>query len=219
MRLYLSRLLLNPWSPRVMADLLSAYDLHRTLAAAFAEPGPAPALPGRVLYRVYDDPRCGYPALLVQAPVPADWGALRDAAEYVLPLGPGGEPNPAQKPWLMVLERGEVFTFALRANPTRKQGRRRVGLTSPGEQMAWLAGQGETGGFEVLGGQVHPEGTLWTRKRQSGQNWDICLRGVTFRGWLRVTCPARLQTAVACGIGRGRAFGFGLLSLARPPGD
>ena len=219
MRLYLSRLLLNPWSPRVMNDLLSAYELHRTLAAAFAASGLASTPRGRLLYRVYEDPRSGCPPLLEQARVPADWGALRDAAEYLLPLGPGGQPNPAQKPCVIAPEPGDVLAFALRANPTRKEGRRRVGLTAPGEQMAWLAGQGETGGFEVLGGQAHPEGTLWTRKRQSGQSWDICLRGVTFRGWLRVTCPARLQTAVAGGIGRGRAFGFGLLSLARPPGD
>jgi CRISPR system Cascade subunit CasE len=40
-------------------------------------------------------------------------------------------------------------------------------------------------------------------------------QAVTFDGLLRVTDPEALLAALAGGIGSGKGFGFGLLSLAR----
>jgi CRISPR system Cascade subunit CasE len=44
---------------------------------------------------------------------------------------------------------------------------------------------------------------------------DLLLRTVSFEGILEVRDPAKLEEALRSGIGRGKAFGCGLLSLAR----
>ena len=45
---------------------------------------------------------------------------------------------------------------------------------------------------------------------------EVAHAGVRFDGELTVTDPGELRDAVAAGIGPAKAFGFGLLSLARP---
>ena len=111
---------------------------------------------------------------------------------------------------------------------------KRVGLATEGEQVRWLLRRADAGGFQIPGTWVdarHPE----TGEPMQLPNFrvDVVPEGrdpngkpghageflaVRFEGVLAVTDPEAFRATVAVGIGSGKAFGFGLLSLARAEG-
>lgn len=220
--MYLSRLILNPRSRRVQRELARPYEMHRSIMRAFPD-----SLQGgeeRVLWRVDEHPRLGV-TLLVQSWGLPDWSWLaeEDARGYLLPVG---EPNPAVKPYDLHLTTGQMLTFRLRANPTKRLGKaagddhgKRVGIYREEEQIAWLARKGEQHGFRLVHAQVSRDGKIKDEKDagRDGAVHKLELLSVQFDGILQVTDPDRLVSAVQNGIGSGKGFGFGLLSLA-PPG-
>lgn len=165
--------------------------------------------------------------VLVQSTVPADWSRMGDALESV-----------ETKERDIRLAEGDVFRFFLRANPTiARKGRkepkfaglegeafreargRRVAVWSDEGRLAWLRRKGEAHGFSLLGATkdapavriANARVTNWMRKGNAARH-----DGVDFEGLMRVDDPAKLGEAVLSGIGSAKAFGFGLLSLARP---
>jgi hypothetical protein len=127
---------------------------------------------------------------------------------------------------------GAVFRFRLGANPTRRLAQgpfagKRVGVGGGAPAiLAWLARKGEEGGFDPI---FEPDaagwdpawrietGTLYASKGGEGGNVvrRISIFFANIDGRLRVVDPARFCKAVTLGIGPAKAFGFGLLSLAR----
>jgi CRISPR system Cascade subunit CasE len=112
-----------------------------------------------------------------------------------------------------------VLAFRLRANPTAKRkfpsgDRKRVGLYREEEQMAWLMRKGEQGGFRTLSVRTSGQDTLRGRVKRGEKTHSLRLLAVQFDGLLQVTDPDRLRETVRQGIGSGKGFGFGLLSLA-----
>jgi CRISPR system Cascade subunit CasE len=210
---YLSRLLLDPISPRVLAELASVAEMHRTVMRAF----PGPRAGNRVLFRVDQETATGRPQVLVQSLQQADWSFLETMPSYLYRPPEAPLVNPAQKPFRLGMRQGEVLAFRLRANPTFRRGRRRLGWLGREQQLRWLSARGDRGGFEPEVVQVASEGSVWTRKRVGEASTSLCFRSVLFTGLLRVTCPALLALTVARGLGSGKAYGFGLLSLS-PPG-
>jgi CRISPR system Cascade subunit CasE len=106
-----------------------------------------------------------------------------------------------------------MFKFRLLANPTVKRNGKRVGLRSDAEQLDWIARKSDLSGF-TLGRIINiPKDDVVGRKSSSGE--DIVLTSVLFEGTLRVDDPTSFRDSLECGIGSGKAFGFGLLSLAR----
>jgi CRISPR system Cascade subunit CasE len=235
--MYLSRLILNPLSRAVQRDLADCGGMHRTLMRAF------PAVEARddaraqlgVLYRVETSPRAGSVVVLVQSRVLPDWAAL--PAGYLLPTG--GEPvNPACKPVAALYDRlqaGRALTFRLRANPTRKidtggapgerRNGRRVELRGEAAQLDWLRRKGEQGGFAVRAARVLPapvkaHGATIGQSDAAGAGpptragGRLTFAAVLYEGELVITDAARFRQALASGIGPGKAFGFGLLSVA-----
>jgi CRISPR system Cascade subunit CasE len=71
--------------------------------------------------------------------------------------------------------------------------------------------KGEAGGFHVLTALMTSEGMQTIQ----GANGAILLDSVLYEGALEVTEPEAFQRTLAAGIGSGKGFGFGLLSLAR----
>ncbi len=179
-----------------------------------------------VLYRV-DEDRRGAPVVLVQSSSEPDWSRLSERSSRYL----AGTPDRKDiAPSYAALRDGMVLAFRLRANPTRKVDRRqdgdpdrrngrRAALTMEVDQLAWLRRKGAQGGFSLvaLGGRpdvqdvrVSPiekvEGRGTPDKRTFG--------AVTFEGRLRIDTADKLRVALVDGIGSGKAYGFGLLSLA-----
>ena len=83
----------------------------------------------------------------------------------------------------------------------------------PTDQLfGWIAHQGELGGFSIEGSATAQPGYVYFKKPEKTE--QSRLRSVRYDGVLVVTDPAGFHEALVQGIGSGKAFGFGLLSLA-----
>lgn len=232
--MYLSRLVLNRGKRDVQRDLGSLYELHRTLMRGFpdAEAGGA----GRVLFRLEiggDDENEA--AVLVQSEHNPKWDALL-SGRYLLSVAvkqvtyrANGSVKPV--PDTVNIQVGECFRFRVVANPTvkrkvegKKNGRRDACVTEE-QQLAWLVRKGESGGFRLVQSAndsetgrpevlVVPLGRqLSLRGRSESQ---LCHFGVRFDGILAVTDPGQFIRVLESGLGSAKAFGYGLVSIARP---
>ena len=225
--MYLSRLILNPRNRQVCAELERPYQLHRTLLRAF--PHDLPAQAERVLFRLDEVAQRGELHLLVQSQQLPDWGYLGvpGAREYLAQVF--AQENPAVKEVNYRLLAGQVLSFRLLANPTKRLSRsltrgmetsKRVGIYASKEQIEWLQRKGEQHGFRLLSAQTGQQARRKDQRPPQAEDaepqvaHDLQFLSVRFDGMLAVVDPARLQTALAQGIGSGKAFGFGLLSLA-----
>ena len=205
--MFLSRLVLNPRSRQARREAAEPYELHRTLLRAF--PGPLEA--ERVLFRIDPARETGALVVLVQSLSEPDWSHHRSLPHYLLA-------EPEFKAFHPAFTPGQRLRFRLRANPTVKRDGKRLGLLTEDEQLAWLRRKGEAGGFRVLAALAVREGFARGRKREGDAGFPLTHLAVRFDGTLEVTDPAQLIESVRDGIGSGKAFGFGLLSLARAEG-
>ncbi|MCG3144753.1 MAG: CRISPR-associated endoribonuclease Cse3 [Gammaproteobacteria bacterium] len=233
--MYLSRLALNPRSRAVRNDLSDCRNLHRTILSAFPQAnkaqGGARAEFG-VLFRADTDPRSGRITLLVQSNAEPDWSRLPN--DYL--LDDFGElDNPAVKridEKYGALGEGARLRFRLRANPTKRlpllienragqERGKRVEIFGEEEQLDWLRRKGEQHGFRLLAARVNPnvvnaranpEGKVigWRERSQPPMKFGSAL----FEGELEITDAEVFKRTLAEGIGSGKAYGFGLLSVA-----
>jgi CRISPR system Cascade subunit CasE len=231
--MYLSRLVLNRAKRDVQRDLGSLYELHRTLMRGF--PDAAEGGAGRVLFRLeISREEEGEAAVLVQSEHKPTWDGLRNGgyllAAVTKPVvyAAVGQNTPADD--TVMLRSGEMFRFRLVANPTikkrvdgKKNGRRDACVTEP-QQIAWLVRKGEGAGFRLPGSSdsdgsegngvyVVPLGRH--QSSRGSQQEQLCHFGVRFEGVLQVTDPDLFIKALEFGVGSGKAFGYGLLSIAR----
>lgn len=210
--MYLSSLKISTDTPRGRNWLGNPYRVHQRLLMAFPQ-----GESGRVLFRIEEDR--DPPRILVQAPTPADWDAA--FADHPVLLS-----RPVQKEIRSVCERGQRLRFLLRANPTVRRVRwegegearkavqgPRMGLMKETEQRGWLARKGEAGGFRPLVYEVRPRGKA-AFKAGAGDARIQTHYCVEYEGVLEVADPELFRTAWESGIGAGKGFGFGLLSLA-----
>jgi CRISPR system Cascade subunit CasE len=201
--MYLSRLILDPDTPRARREMELPHEMHRHLMSAFPRPGP-----GRVLFRVEEalPGRRGLP-VLVQSEKEPNWGRLHDSRQYLLAV----QGNPAVKPYNPIVAAGRVFAFRLLANPTKKIEGKKLGLYREDEQRAWLERKAGQGGFAALAANL-TQGIVAGRMGES----RFPLVSVRYDGLLRVVEPELFLATLRTGVGQSQCFGFGLLSLARP---
>lgn len=223
--MYLSRLIMNPRSRAVRRDLSNLQQLHRTIMSAFPKaPNGSPRALFNVLFRVDSNPHIGTITLYVQSGEKPNWSRL--ASDY---LEASLRDNPACKPVDLQynnLKSGMVLGFRLLANPTKKidtktgtdgnhRNGRRVELRSESEQIAWLERKAATGGFEILPLRDNPD-LPDVRVRNLGKltGGNLTFASILFDGNLRIKEPEQFLNTLKIGIGPGKAYGFGLLSLA-----
>lgn len=220
---YLSRLQLAPRSLDVIRDIGDAAEMHRTLMRAFPQTDlPDPRAAFGVLFR--NEMESGRARVIVQSHVVPDWSQLPDGYLTESDTKPIDDALGALAP-----ER--VLRFLLVANPTRKiaaprageterpRNSRRVELGSDDARHQWLERHAVRSGFELHGSGPHagvrmdrvipPTGT--STSRRSG----ITVKAVRYEGRLVVTDAEALRKALESGIGPAKAYGCGLLSLAR----
>lgn len=102
---------------------------------------------------------------------------------------------------------------------------KRVEIRGEEERLGWLQRQGEHHGFRltrvslvdrpVPATRADPAGAILGRQRSAGR--DLTFGMAMFEGELEVVDAGLLRKALAEGIGPGKAFGCGLLSLAPVP--
>ena len=233
--MYLSKLILNPRSREARRDLADCQNLHRTLLAAFPQAASETARAEfGLLYRVEVQPRSGLATVLVQSCLQPDWTKL--PPDYLFEA----EHNPACKSVresYESLSQGLVVTFCLRANPTRKidtktqadgkkRNGKRVELFREEEQLVWLQRKAAAAGFRILALKLNADVPNvrasaenktygWRHQNQAeGGKKKLTFGSVLFEGELEITNPGEFQKALATGLGTGKAYGFGLLSIA-----
>jgi CRISPR system Cascade subunit CasE len=171
------------------------------------------------LFRIDPQPG-GRVVILVQSAGKPDWDYAFRNAGYLLAA------PPSTRTFDLFPTKEERLQFRLEANPTkrlRQDSRERdgqpveskwVGKRVPvaNDQLdKWLELRAEPAGFRVQqltsvqGGYVYV-----SRNGDSGQN----RRSVRYDGILKITDPACFEETLSAGIGPGKAFGFGLLSVA-----
>jgi CRISPR system Cascade subunit CasE len=230
--MWLSRLILDPRSRAVRRDLSDCHQLHRTLLGGF--PTVQVSEPRReigLLHRVEQD-RTGNPVLLVQSLVEPDWSRL--PADYCLGGTSGGE-NPGLKPIghiLDAVQSGSRFRFRLVANPTRRISRdashggassARVELRTEEEWHGWMLRQADTHGFRLEDLSTAPGlrnliGLNVGRLQGNRNGESVTVFAVQFDGVLEVADAEHFRSAIRSGIGPGKAYGCGLMSIG-PPGE
>jgi CRISPR system Cascade subunit CasE len=238
--MYLSRLILNSRSREVRRDLGNLQHLHRTILSVFPQKtseSVGPRSEFGVLFRLEDDRYSGLYSLLVQSATEPNWATLPDR---YLADAEDGRKNPACKSVAAVfkaLENGMRLSFRIRANPTKKidtrsgpggerRNGRRVELRTEQQQIDWLRRKASVAGFQLGRLRLQPEGTnvralgegrlelLKVRPGGEGRA-RLTFASVLFEGELEITDATLFRQALAMGIGPGKAYGFGLLSLAR----
>jgi CRISPR system Cascade subunit CasE len=202
--MFLSKLILNPRSREARRDLANPYELHRTLARAFAPD--AETSPPRFLWRLESSNAWQQPVLLVQSACPGNWASLAALPNYL--HGEVQEKALEPERWL---EPGRPLRFRLQANPTVTREGKRWGLYGEEEQLAWLARQGDRHGFVPVQALVSASAMQQGRKGQS----RLSVLTATFDGYLQVRDATTLVAALRDGIGPAKSLGCGLLTLGR----
>lgn len=239
---YLSRIALNPRSRQAQGDLQNCQQMHSRILSAFPETVGTGRSENRVLFRV--EGAASMPRVIVQSCTAPDWTVLPsgylmsppecksvDRAYNSVAVGQRLafrlRANPTKR--LPPAESGE--------GKEKKRIGKRVELFRPVDQINWLRRKGAQGGFEVLtvrtapdvererraifGRHPHPEPTFPEAEIRpnpklhgSRKGSRLTFGSVTFEGELHVTDAALFQDTLLGGIGSGKAYGFGLLSIA-----
>ncbi|MFD9483383.1 type I-E CRISPR-associated protein Cas6/Cse3/CasE [Streptomyces sp. NPDC059991] len=239
--MHLTRAYLNPRRKGAIKLIANPRALHALISGCFPDqPAPAPGdAPSRVLWRLdTDDPR--RPTLWIVSPTRPDLTQLVEDAGWPAAETPQWQSKP-YTPLLNRLTAGQRYAFRLTASPTyrlppasHKERGRRVPHTTAHHQLAWLTERTHQHGFTIPparhSGDIGPAGEtplqlqLHTRAKgtfhkpdHNGKPTHVTLTTVTYEGALDVTNPEALRTLLTTGLGQGRAYGCGLLTLAPMP--
>ena len=184
--------------------------------------------PGRVLWRV---DRGTTTALYILSPLEPD------CSQLVAEVGAAGTQARTldYSPFLASLDAGQLWAFRLAANPSYSASRgpgvrgQRYGHVTVEQQRQWLVERAPRHGFELMpvdhvddeGSDgavmvVHRERPVFNRRRSEGEGRDrVTINLTVYEGVLRITDPESLRRALIAGIGRSKAYGCGLMTLAR----
>ncbi|WP_433270620.1 type I-E CRISPR-associated protein Cas6/Cse3/CasE [Actinosynnema sp. CS-041913] len=216
--MFLTKLILNVRSREFRRDFADIHDLHRTVMSAYPNTdGDIPARQAHgVLWRL-DPTHVGYTAY-VQSHTGPNWTKL-PAGYTTAPA----EVRPLQ-PVLDAVAPGCKLGFRLLANPTQdtrpielKGKTRRVAHQKPEDQITWLIGKGNQHGFVIptaRDGQPDLAPSPVPRMTGRKDGTTITVDAVRFDGHLVITDPTAFTHALITGIGRAKAYGCGLLTLA-----
>lgn len=210
--MFLSKVTLDIKNPSARQAIANCNDMHRNLLRAFdvAEGEDAPRRERNLLYRLVRA-RGGFELLVMSEDLP-DWPRLARSG-YSCCAG-GVKDVSALKG---VLAEGMTLRFELLASPTKKvassgKNSRRVFLRTEEERADWLKRQGEKCGFAVLGfREAAIPDELFGKKGAT----EIRYQAVSFAGILRITEAELFWKGYTQGIGAGKAYGLGLLTIAR----
>ncbi|MEU6857793.1 type I-E CRISPR-associated protein Cas6/Cse3/CasE [Glycomyces sp. NPDC046736] len=211
--------------------------LHAAVLHAFPEPERLQSDEGRILWRLDQSARHDA-ALYIASPEEPDLTHLVEQAGWPTRSdGRGWETRPYGK-LLAALELQQQWGFRLTANPVHYVRRKpdlpkqRLAHVTPRQQLQWLLDRCESHGFTI---HERPDGSAnvtvhdrdWLRFTKSSNGGEsrggemgnrtatpVTIRRATFDGVLTVEDPDKLRRALVCGIGRAKAYGCGMLTLA-----
>lgn len=203
--MYLSQLVLNERDRSVQRDLGNTHALHQRIMQAFPdEQRDKSRADWNILFRQEIDSD----VILVQSCLEPTWNQLpqRYLTNHSIK---SFDPQASQ------LEAGRKLQFRLKANPTKrdKQTRKTIGMSRQPDQIAWLERKAAQHGFKLLGVDVVPTPNVFGVKTKNTP--PITILTVLYQGILQITEPLLFIQTLRQGIGKGRSYGCGLLSIAR----
>ncbi|ATG50694.1 type I-E CRISPR-associated protein Cas6/Cse3/CasE [Brachybacterium vulturis] len=221
-----TRILLNPQKRGGRKLLTNPQAMHAAVRSCF--PSDLDDASSRILWRV--DRNDHDHVLYIVGPVGIDPTVVVEQAGW--PSRPGESAD--YRPLLDSLRVGHERAFRLTANPVRslpadgaKRGRV-VPHVTPEQQTRWLVEKAPRHGFEIRtcadeNGDERPDLLVDRRSDMSFDHRDphgesrgrVTLRTARFEGTLRVTDADLFRETLARGLGRGKAYGCGLVTLAR----
>ena len=210
--MYLSKIDLDIRHPSVRQALRDVNDLHRNLMSGFGMiPSSSMARAEKdILFRLYTRRDAIY--LLVTSAEKPDAKTLEKRGFYT------DEARIRDISKLKeLLISGRTLRFELLASPCKKvrgdgENSRRFFLEHPEERAEWLNRKGQQGGFQIirleeLGNRIDIYGHR--------QGVEIKNSAVLFSGILCISDQETFWQSYTRGIGPGKAYGLGMLSLGR----
>lgn len=208
----LTRTFLNARRSGARKLLGSPQAMHAALLSGF----PPGVEPGRPLWRVdLDDPM--RPTVYLLSDSTPDLAHLEEQAGWPSQTTTTSRPY---APLLDAVENGSSWAFRLTANPTHRaqiNGRSQVvAHVTVAQQIGWLAERQARLGIDLGGDE--PSFALTRREVRTFRRGDgsVTLGVATFEGVLTVLDSSLLRQALTSGIGRAKAYGCGLMTLAPP---
>jgi len=189
-----------------MKALSSPQVLHATVEGCFAQKN-------RTLWRL--DSLNGNLYLLLVSEVAPNFEIL--ASQLCTPGESGQTKN--YTTFLSKIEAGQKLRFRFRGNPVHSvvTGNDKRGKVTPhvGEhhKREWLVKKAAQNGFSLADGDFTMVETGQQRFFQRSNKSPIILSYATFEGILTVTDTQQFITALTQGIGRGKAYGCGLMTV------
>lgn len=186
--MFLSRLVIPPNKLGIKNAL---QEQHKTFTQGLQPDEP------RYLFRV--DTVQGNLVALVQSHKRCNWAPLE---------GQGYQCD--QREFEPRFQEGQRFLFKARLNCCKRDIRtgKWAGIGGEARQVEWLMAKATKFGFEIQEANAVDERVLGDPERPG-----LVIRSVVFDGILRVADPALFDKTFRDGFGKGKAFGFGMLSL------
>ena len=211
MNTHLTKLTLNNRNRYAMDDISDCNKMHRTIMHAFPSLDDISAIREHysVLYRIENI--AGRIVVIVQSNTEPDWSFLKEG--YLLNI----ETKDITSLIKGIRTKSQV-RFKLKANVVKRSHSdgKRVFLSDEKEQSEWLDLKGHEFGFNVAKGNdgyellyVMPNKRIYGHKK----DMTIMVDTATYEGVIRVTDANKFMQALRNGIGRGKAYGCGMLSV------
>lgn len=219
MSTYFTRIDINTRRRNAVRLLASPNRVHGAMLQCF----PPSQSPKRPLWRL-DRTAAGTSVYLVSDVAPDPTGFVE---EYGWPVAGGWE----TRDYAVVLgavQTGARFAFRLTANPThavmlqrtgdqpKSMRGKRLAHTTADQQLRWLVAKGPGFGFHV-GSEERSTVQVVERRvlKFKRQSRDVTIGTATYEGELVVADAEQLRRRLVEGIGPAKAYGCGLLTLAR----
>ena len=211
--MYLSRVELDPTRRSTMAALSAPQKLHGAVESAFAGER------RRRLWRLDCLGERLY-LLLLSEDAPELSGVVEQFG-----TGAAAETR-SYDPLLQRVEPGSCWQFRLNANPTKSckdlqnpaaRGTVAAHCTTQ-YQKQWLLERAAKHGFAVSEGSFAVTRKQTYHFKKNGTR-PVTLLAVTYEGILQVTDPEAFKALLCEGVGRGKAYGLGLMTIIHRGGD
>lgn len=197
--MYLSQLRLDCINRFTMRTLSDVYRLHQFIMSGFYEY----EHPGRVLFRVEPETKDHFSIVLVQSFKEPHWNQTASLLAW------------QTKKISFKFQKRSKFRFRLRANPVITRNGKRLGLIRDDALVGWLRKKEEQIGVWFCSVLAVDEGYTNGIKNNGEYPKHIKIKTARFEGCMEIIEPERFHNALVNGIGPAKAFGCGLLSLAR----
>lgn len=222
--MYFTRMKLNPGRRGTRFLLASPQRVHAAVLQAF----PTREDDDRVLWRIDRPSRHEVALYIVGKGEPDLTHVIEQAGWPTIPEATWQTAN--YKPFLAGLDVGQEWVFRVRVNPVvRRRDEKKKVHTIPhltaAQQESWFRDRADSIGVTI--GSAGDSGAglhLTERSSQSferrtaapGAGRDVTIASAQIDGVLTVSDPQLLRAALTQGIGRAKAYGCGLMTLALP---